>query len=78
MPYSGVVDLATASIQGQWQFERGRQDALLLMHHPRLRYLPPNIVLESLYKVPMLTDKYLVTSTHICPAFLMYLSNKCV
>lgn len=74
---SGVAGLATASIKGQWQFEHGKRDALLIMHCPRVRYLPPDVILETLYKVPKLKDKWLVTSVHICPAFSMYLSNKC-
>lgn len=74
---SGVAGFATASIKGQWQFEQGKRDALLIMYCPRLRYLPRNVILDTLYKVPKLKDKWLVTSIHICPAFSMYLSNKC-
>jgi hypothetical protein len=75
-PDVGVAGFATASIKGQWQFEQGKRDALLIMYCPRLRYLPPNVILDRLYKVPKLKDKWLVTSIHICPAFSMYLSNK--
>lgn len=75
-PDVGVAGLATASIKGQWQFEQGKRDALLIMYCPRLRYLPANVILDKLYKVPKLKDKWLVTSIHICPAFSMYLSNK--
>ncbi|KAF8452225.1 hypothetical protein L210DRAFT_3517746 [Boletus edulis BED1] len=75
-PEVGVAGFATASIKGQWQFERGKRDALLIMYCPRLRYLPRNVILDTLYKVPKLKDKWLVTSIHICPAFSMYLSNK--
>ncbi|KAF8556659.1 hypothetical protein OG21DRAFT_1520942 [Imleria badia] len=70
--------LAAASIKGQWQFEHGKRDALLIMCCPRLRYLPPNVILDTLYKVPKLRDKWLVTSVHIYPAFSMFLSNKCM
>ena len=74
---SGVAGLATATVRGQWQFEQGKRDALLIMSCPRLRFLPAGVVLGELYKVPKLRDKWLVTSIHICPAFSMYLSNKC-
>ena len=47
------------------------------MHSPRQRYLPRKVVLEPLYKVDKLIDKSLVTSIHICPAYSMYLSDKC-
>lgn len=47
------------------------------MHCPRIRFLPRNVILDKLYKVPRLKDKWLITSIHICPAYSMYLSNKC-
>lgn len=76
-PSSGFAGLATASISGQWQFEQGRRDALLIMHCPRIRFIPPNAILEKLYDVPKLRGKWLVTNVYVCPAFSMYLSNKC-
>ncbi|KAH0835710.1 hypothetical protein J3R83DRAFT_9531 [Lanmaoa asiatica] len=75
-PNVNLAGLATASIKGQWQFEHGKRDALLIMHRPRLRFLPRNVILEPLYRVPKLKDKWLVTNIHTCPAFSMYLSNK--
>ncbi|KAI9462104.1 hypothetical protein HD554DRAFT_2176076 [Boletus coccyginus] len=75
-PEAGIAGLATASIKGQWQFEHGKRDALLIMHCPRIKFLPRDVILDKLYKVPKLKDKWLVTSVHICPAFSMYLSNK--
>ncbi|KIJ05280.1 hypothetical protein PAXINDRAFT_21444 [Paxillus involutus ATCC 200175] len=68
--------IANASLKGQWQFEKGRRDALLIMHSPRQMYLPPEVILGHLYKVPKLQDKHLVTSVHVCPAFTIYVSNK--
>ncbi|KAF8556658.1 hypothetical protein OG21DRAFT_1506253 [Imleria badia] len=75
-PAVGVAGLATASIKGQWQFEHGKRDALLIMYCPRVKYIPRDVILDTLYKVPKLRDKWLVTSVHVCPAFSMYLSNK--
>ncbi|KAG8215857.1 hypothetical protein J3R82DRAFT_7812 [Butyriboletus roseoflavus] len=75
-PEAGVAGIASASFQGQWQFEHGKRDALLIMHSPRLRFLPRNVFLETLFRVPALKDKCLVTGIHVCPAFSMYLSNK--
>ncbi|KAG9312681.1 hypothetical protein JVU11DRAFT_7098 [Chiua virens] len=74
-PHVDIAGLATASIQGQWQFEHGKRDALLIMHSPRQHFIPPNVLLDTLYRVPKLKNKWLVTSVHTCPAFSMYLSN---
>ncbi|KAH0831042.1 hypothetical protein J3R83DRAFT_13546 [Lanmaoa asiatica] len=71
-----VPGIATASIKGQWLFERGKRDAVLIMHTPRQIFIPPNVVLEPLYQVDKLIDKWLVTSIHVCPAYSMYLSDK--
>jgi len=75
-PDVGVAGLANATIRAQWQFERGKRGAILIMHSPRLRFLPTNVILEKLYMVPSLKDKWLVTGVHMCPAYSMYLSNK--
>lgn len=69
--------IATASLKGQWVFEDGKRGAVLVMHNPRQVYLPPNIVLEALYHVDKLIDKWLVTSVQVCPAYSMYLSDGC-
>lgn len=47
------------------------------MHKPRQISIPPNVVLEPLYKVDKLYEKVLVTSIHVCPAYSMYLSDEC-
>jgi hypothetical protein len=47
--------VAAASIKGQWQFQRAR-----------LGFLPRIVILDTLYKVPKLEDKWLVVSIHIC------------
>jgi hypothetical protein len=71
-----VEGIAEASIKGQWLFERGKRGAILIMHSPRQIYIPPKVVLEPLYKVDKLIDKYLVTNIHVCSAYSMYLSEK--
>ncbi|KAH7919896.1 hypothetical protein BV22DRAFT_1133514 [Leucogyrophana mollusca] len=71
-----VPGIANASLKGEWQFATGRRGALLVMHRPRKTYLPPREVLEHLYKVPDLQDKYPVTSVFPCPAYSTYLSDK--
>lgn len=68
---SGIPGVASASINTQYR------DATLVMHRPRLRFLPGNIILDTLYRVPQLKNKWLVTSIHTCPAFSMYPLNKC-
>ncbi|KAH0831047.1 hypothetical protein J3R83DRAFT_13556 [Lanmaoa asiatica] len=73
----GVASIANACVKGQWLFERGKRDAVLIMHSPRQIFLPPDVILEPLYKVDKLIDKWLVTSIHVCPAYSMYLSDKC-
>lgn len=76
-PHSTVPGIVTASLKGQWQFEQGKRDALLIMSKPRLRFLPTSVILDNLYKVEKLSDKWLVTRVHVCPAYSMYLSDKC-
>ncbi|KAF8839988.1 hypothetical protein BDN67DRAFT_1003296 [Paxillus ammoniavirescens] len=73
---AAVAGLASASLKGQWQFDEGKRDALLIMHNPRQMYIPGEVILKHLYKVPKLRNKFLVTSVHVCPAYSMYLSNK--
>ncbi|KIK93935.1 hypothetical protein PAXRUDRAFT_828496 [Paxillus rubicundulus Ve08.2h10] len=73
---AAIPGLASASLKGQWQFEKGKRDALLVMHSPRMMFLPEEVILKHLYKVRKLKDKYIVTNVHVCPAFTMYLSNK--
>jgi len=71
-----VPGIASAIVKGQWLFQRSKRDAVLIMHSPRQRFLPRNVVLDPLYKVDKLIDKSLVTSIHVCPAYSMYLSDK--
>ncbi|KAH7925720.1 hypothetical protein BV22DRAFT_1064371 [Leucogyrophana mollusca] len=75
-PEFGMAGIANVSLKGEWQFATGRRGALLIMHKPRQTYLPPGEVLEPLYKVPELKDKYIVTSAFSCPAYFIYLSDK--
>ncbi|KAG1751914.1 hypothetical protein EDD22DRAFT_784921 [Suillus occidentalis] len=71
-----VVGLGQASIKGEWQFQRGKRGALLIMHNPRQEYVPRGRVLETLYKVPELKDMHVVNSIFKCPAYTIYLSDK--
>ncbi|KAF9220623.1 hypothetical protein BS17DRAFT_797611 [Gyrodon lividus] len=75
-PQVGFAGIASASLKGQWQFQKRQRDALLVMYKPRQKYIPSKVILDHLYKVPKLQGKCLVTSVHVCPAFSMYLSNK--
>lgn len=72
-----IPNIATASLKGEWQFKNGQRGAVLVMQKPRLVYLPPDVILEKLYDVDKLIDKYLITSVHMCPAYSLYLSNTC-
>lgn len=73
-----VPSIATAPIKGKWTFERAdRREAVLIMHRPRQISIPPSVVLEPLYQVDKLVEKCLVTSIYVCPAYSMYLSDKC-
>ena len=72
-----IPNIATASLKGEWEFKNGQRGAVLVMQKPRQIYLPPGMILEKLYKVDKLIDKYLVTSVHMCPAYSLYLSNTC-
>jgi len=71
-----VAGLAQASIKGEWQFQRGKRGAPLIMHNPRQEYVPRGRVLETLYKVPELKDMHIVNSIFKCPAYTIYLSDK--
>lgn len=71
-----VAGLGQASIKGEWQFQRGKRGALLIMHNPRQEYVPRGRVLEALYKVPELRDMHIVNSIFKCPAYTIYLSDK--
>jgi hypothetical protein len=71
-----VPGLGQASIKGEWQFQRGKRGALLIMHNPRQEYVPRGRILEALYKVPELKDMHIVNSIFKCPAYTIYLSDK--
>ncbi|KIJ65855.1 hypothetical protein HYDPIDRAFT_27082 [Hydnomerulius pinastri MD-312] len=75
-PGAGLAGIANASLKVQLQFPQGKRAATLVMHKPRQTFIPPNTVLEPLFKLEALKDKYLVTKTFTCPAYSLYLSNK--
>ncbi|KAF8546824.1 hypothetical protein OG21DRAFT_1517866 [Imleria badia] len=70
-----LVDLSLGPAYCRFHASSGRiapthavqRDALFIMHRS---------CLDTFYRVPMLKDKWLVTSIHICPAFLKYLSSE--
>lgn len=68
---SGVPGVTSAFINRQ------DRDTVLVMHRPRIRFLPGNLIPDTLYRVPPLNNKWLVTSVHTCPTFSMYSPNKC-
>ena len=73
-----IPGIASASFKGEWQFKHGKHGAVLAMYKPRLVYLPlDGGVLEKLSCVDKLVDKCLVASVQTCPAYSMYLSDKC-
>lgn len=72
----GIPGFGQASIKGEWQFQRGKRGALLIMHNPRQEYVPRGKILEALYKVPELKDMHIVNCIFKCPAYTIYLSDK--
>ncbi|KAG1782203.1 hypothetical protein EV702DRAFT_1041898 [Suillus placidus] len=76
MPEVSLLNLASASVKAEFQFQEGKRGAVLVMHKPRQEYIPPGKVLALVHKAVELHDKYLVTSRFRCPAYWIYLSNK--
>jgi len=74
-PNFGIAGAAQVSLKLQLQFPEGKRGASLVMHKPRQTFISPNTVLEPLFKIEVLRDKYLVTRTFSCPAYSQYLSN---
>ncbi|KAG1745021.1 uncharacterized protein EDB91DRAFT_1050155 [Suillus paluster] len=75
-PEVSLLNLASASVKAEFQFQEGKRGAVLVMHKPRQEYIPPGKVLTLVHKADELQDKYLVTSTFTCPGYYLYLSNK--
>lgn len=74
---SSLLNLASASLKAEFQFQEGKRGAVLVMHKPQQEYIPRGKVLTLVHKAVELQDKYLVTSTFTCPGYYIYLSNKC-
>lgn len=70
------LNLASASLKAEFQFQEGKRGAVLVMHKPQQEYIPRGKVLTLVHKAVELQDKYLVTSTFTCPGYYIYLSNK--
>lgn len=75
-PEVSFLNLASASVKAEFQFQEGKRGAVLVMHKPRQEYIPRGKVLTLVHKAIELHDKYLVTSTFTCPGYYIYLSNK--
>ncbi|KAG0692897.1 hypothetical protein DFH29DRAFT_913349 [Suillus ampliporus] len=75
-PEVSFLNLASASVKAEFQFQEGKRGAVLVMHKPRQEYIPPGKVLTLVHQASELQDKYLVTSTFTCPGYYLYLSNK--
>ncbi|KAG2064751.1 hypothetical protein BDR04DRAFT_1130653 [Suillus decipiens] len=75
-PEVSFLNLASASVKAEFQFQEGKRGAVLVMHKPQQEYIPRNKVLTLVHKAVELHDKYLVTSTFKCPGYYIYLSNK--
>ena len=71
-----IPNIASATLKGEWQFIHGKRGVVLVMHKPRLSYIPDD-VFEKLYKVDKLIGKSLVVSVHACPRYSMCFSDKC-
>jgi hypothetical protein len=74
---SNLLNLASASVKAEFQFQEGKRGAVLVMHKPQQEYIPRGKVLTLVHKAIELHDRYLVTSTFKCPGYYIYLSNKC-
>ncbi|KAG1748135.1 hypothetical protein EDB19DRAFT_1684462 [Suillus lakei] len=75
-PEVSFLNLASASVKAEFQFQEGKRGAVLVMHKPQQEYIPRGKVLNRIHKAVELHDKYLVTSTFTCPGYYIYLSNK--
>ncbi|KAG9312050.1 hypothetical protein JVU11DRAFT_7331 [Chiua virens] len=70
-----IPGIASASIKGTWQFQRGKRGALIILHTPRTKFIP-KFVQTKILEVERLKDKRVVMSALACPAYLLYLSDK--
>jgi hypothetical protein len=70
------LDLDSASIKAEFQFQEGKRGAALVMHKPRREFISQDGVLDIIHEATQLKDKYLVDSTLRCPAYYLYLSSK--
>ncbi|KAH7907733.1 hypothetical protein BJ138DRAFT_1014043 [Hygrophoropsis aurantiaca] len=75
-PEVGIAGVLNISLALQLQFPENKRAASLTMHKPRQTFIPPNTLLEPLFKVEQLKGKCLVTRTLCCPAYSLFLSNK--
>ncbi|KAG1745020.1 uncharacterized protein EDB91DRAFT_1271489 [Suillus paluster] len=75
-PEVSLLNLASASVKAEFQFQDGKRGAVLVMHKPQQQYIPQGRLLGIVHKANELKDKYIVNSTFTCPGYYLYLSNK--
>lgn len=64
------------SVKADFQFLEGMRGAILAMRKPQQEYIPQGRFLNVIFEANQLKDKYLVTSTCMCPAYCCYLSDQ--
>ena len=72
-------DLRDIVYKRQWQFREGRQAFLVLYRAQRIS-IPDaflDLALRADNPMPDIRTKNVITSLWLCPAFAMYMSNKC-
>ena len=69
-----VPGIASASLMGTWGFRKAKRGALL--HTPQQKFLP-KLVQTKILDAKHLEGKKVVTTALTCPAYLLYLSDKC-
>ncbi|KAG1840557.1 hypothetical protein F4604DRAFT_436875 [Suillus subluteus] len=75
-PEASPLDLDSASVKAEFQFQEGKRGAALVMHKPQRDFIPQGGVIGIIHEANQLKDKYLVDSILKCPAYYFYLSNK--
>ena len=71
-----VPGIAAASVKGTWRFQNRKRGALIILLTPRQKFIP-RIVQTKILKSNLLEGKQVVMSALACPAYLLYLSDKC-
>lgn len=75
-PEVSDLNLVSAPIKVEFQFEEGKRGAVLVLYKPLHISIPRGKVLTLMHKAIVLQDKYLVTGTFTSPGYYIYLSNR--